>query len=147
MRTALFVLMGATLVATAPAVARAQAPVDTRPGAIGRDRDDARRSRYRDGGWDWERGRDDRNDRDAREDRRGNGYGWGRDDDWKRYEREQRDFDKRSRRWNGRQWNAFHACERDLWRRSRWDRNDSRREVLYERRLIRDYCERRVSRW
>lgn len=155
MRTALFVLIGATLVATAPLVARAQAPVDARPGGVSRDRDDAhrsrdrddaRRSRDRDGGWDWERGRDDRNNRDARDDRPGYGYGLGRDD-WKRYEKEQRDFDKRSRRWNNRQWNAFRACERDLWRRSRWDRNDGRREVLYERRRIRDYCERRVSRW
>lgn len=138
MRTALFALMGAALLATSPAVSLAQAPVNPRPGAVTRDRDNDRRSRDRDDRWDWERGRDDR---------RGNGYGWGRDDDWRRYEREQRDFDKRSRRWNRRQWDAFRSCERDLWRRSRWDLRDTRREALYERRRIRDYCERRVSRW
>ncbi len=141
MRTALFALIGAALLATSPAVARAQAPVDPRPGGVTRDRNDR---------WDWERGRDDRRDdrrNDRYDDRRGNGYGWGRDDDWKRYEREQRDFEKRSRRWNRRQWDAFRACERDLWRRSRWDMRDTRREALYERRRIRDYCERRVSRW
>ncbi len=153
MRTALFALIGAALVATTPVVARAQAPVDGRVGGVSRDRDASGRTRDRDGGWDWERGRDDRDDRndrdrrDARENKRGNGHGWGRNDDWKLYEREQRDFDRRTRRWSSRQWNAYRACERDLWRRSRWDRNDGRREALYERRRIRDYCERRVDRW
>ncbi len=146
MRTALYALFGAALLATAPAVVRAQAPVDPRSGGVTRDRDDARRTRDRNGGWDWERGRNDRGNRDARDDRRDNGYGWGRNDDWKRYEREERAFEKRSRRWSNRQWNAYRACERDLWRRSRWDRTDSRREALYERRRIRDYCERRVGR-
>ncbi|MEP7382441.1 MAG: hypothetical protein ABI910_12175 [Gemmatimonadota bacterium] len=151
MRTALFALIGAALVATTPVVARAQSPVDIRPGGVSRDRDASGRTRDRDGRWDWERGRDDRNDRndrndrdrrDARNDRRGYGH-----DDWKVYEREQRDFDRRTHRWSSRQWNAYRTCERDLWRRSRWDRNDSRREALSERRRIRDYCERRVSRW
>jgi hypothetical protein len=145
MRIALFALLGATLLAGTPAITVAQRPIDgdlrDRVRDVILDRDNSQRSRDRDGRWDWERD-DDR--RRSRGDDRGR---WGRNDDWKVYEREQRDFDKRTRRWSRRQWDAFRDCERDLWRRSRWDRNDSRREGLYERRRIRNYCESRVSRW
>jgi len=167
MRIAMFATIAATLLATAPTLATAQqseSELRARVRDMVLDRD--QQSRARDGRWDWERGRDadDRGD-DARrrdDDRRrddewrregdrgrggGWGWGWGRNDEWKRYEREQREFDRRTRHWSRRQWNAFRDCERDLWRRSRWDRNDSRREVLFERRRIRDYCERRVDRW
>ncbi|MCC6774224.1 MAG: hypothetical protein IT360_23770 [Gemmatimonadaceae bacterium] len=149
-------VIGLTLIAATPATGDAQRPDDgslrDRVRGVLQDRDDAARSRSRDGRLDWERGRDKdrRNDRDYdrnRRDTRGYGYGYGRNDDWKAYEREQREFDRRTRRWNGRQWIAFRSCERDLLRRTRWDRNDGRREELRERRRIRDYCERRVSRW
>ena len=160
MRRALLATIGLTLILAAPATGQSQRRDDgslrDRVRGVLQDRDDADRSRSRDGRWDWERGRDNdrdnnrdnnrNNDRNSR-DNRGYGYSYDRNADWKAYEREQRDFDRRARRWNSRQWNAFRSCERDLLRRARWDRNDSRREELRERRRIRDYCERRVSRW
>ncbi|MBK6488281.1 MAG: hypothetical protein IPF98_15785 [Gemmatimonadetes bacterium] len=156
MRRALLATIGLTLILAAPATGQSQRRDDgslrDRVRGVLQDRDDADRSRRRDGRWDWERGRDNdrdnnrNNDRNSR-DNRGYGYSYDRNADWKAYEREQRDFDRRARRWNSRQWNAFRSCERDLLRRARWDRNDSRREELRERRRIRDYCERRVSRW
>lgn len=159
MRIALLATMAATLLAATSTLAVAQqadSELRSRVRDMVLDRDAP--SRSRDGRWDWERGRDDdrrrdearRRDEDWRRDNdrgRGIGWGWGRSDDWKAYEREQREFDRRTRHWSRRQWDAFRDCERDLWRRSRWDRNDSRREVLWERRRIRDYCERRVRRW
>jgi hypothetical protein len=172
MRIALLAVMASTMMATSARQGVAQ----QRPPSEGEIRDRVRsaesnrdaRSSDRDGRWDWDRGRDRDRDRDRNRDRdrdrdrerdreraraeaearrydRGNG--WGRDYDRRAFERDQRDFDKRARRWNRFQWDAFRDCERDLWRRSRWDRNDSRLEVLWERARIREYCERRVSRW
>lgn len=148
MRIALFALMATSVLAVSPRVSAAQR-VPSEGEVRSRERDvDVERGRN--DRWDWDRNRDKNRDRDRYDDRRDNrgiGWGYGRDDDWKAYEREQRDFERRSRRWNRYQWDAFRACERDLWRRSRWDRVDTRREAIRERRRIRDYCERRVSRW
>lgn len=154
MRIAVLATISFALCTATPATGHAQRPDDgrlrDRVRGVLQDRDDATQARSRDGRWDWERGRDNArdNDRNRQDNRRdGYGYGYGRNDDWKAYEREQRDFDRRTRRWNGRQWDAFRSCERDLLRRARWDRNDSRREEIRERRRIRDYCAHRVSRW
>ncbi|MBK8061472.1 MAG: hypothetical protein IPK33_27280 [Gemmatimonadetes bacterium] len=150
MRIALFALMATSVLAVSPRVSAAQR-VPSEGEVRSRERDvDVERGRN--DRWDWDRNRDKNRDRDRdryddRRDNRGIGWGYGRDDDWKAYEREQRDFERRSRRWNRYQWDAFRDCERDLWRRSRWDRVDTRREAIRERRRIRDYCERRVSRW
>ncbi|MBK6308107.1 MAG: hypothetical protein IPN16_00870 [Gemmatimonadetes bacterium] len=148
MRIALFALMATSVLAVSPRVSAAQR-VPSEGEVRSRERDvDVERGRN--DRWDWDRNRDKNRDRDRYDDRRDNrgiGWGYGRDDDWKAYEREQRDFERRSRRWNRYQWDAFRDCERDLWRRSRWDRVDTRREAIRERRRIRDYCERRVSRW
>ena len=156
MRIALFALMATSVLAASPRVSAAQR-VPSEGEVRSRERDvDVERGRN--DRWDWDRNRDKNRDRDRdrdrnrdryddRRDNRGIGWGYGRDDDWKAYEREQRDFERRSRRWNRYQWDAFRDCERDLWRRSRWDRVDTRREAIRERRRIRDYCERRVSRW
>ena len=146
MRIALFALMATSVLAVSPRVSAAQR-VPSEGEVRSRERDVERGRNDR---WDWDRNRDKNRDRDRYDDRRDNrgiGWGYGRDDDWKAYEREQRDFERRSRRWNRYQWDAFRDCERDLWRRSRWDRVDTRREAIRERRRIRDYCERRVSRW
>ena len=154
MRIALFALMATSVLAVSPRVSAAQR-VPSEGEVRSRERDVERGRNDR---WDWDRNRDKNRDRDRdrdrnrdryddRRDNRGIGWGYGRDDDWKAYEREQRDFERRSRRWNRYQWDAFRDCERDLWRRSRWDRVDTRREAIRERRRIRDYCERRVSRW
>ena len=147
MRIALFALMATSVLAVSPRVSAAQR-VPSEGEVRSRERDvDVERGRN--DRWDWDRNRDKNRDRDRYDDRRDNrgiGWGYGRDDDWKAYEREQRDFERRSRRWNRYQWDAFRDCERDLWRRSRWDRVDTRREEFGERRRIRDYCERRVSR-
>ena len=114
---------------------------------------DANRSRGRDGNWDWDRARDNDRDRDRDEYRRARndsrGYGWGRNNDHRDFERRQRDFEKRTRRWNNVQWRMYRNCEDDLLRQARWDRFDSRRDDRWERERIRDICERRVwgSRW
>ncbi len=169
MRTALTVLIASAVIALAPAVSNAQqrdGELRSRVRDMVLDRDaGAARSRDRTGSWDWERNRDanrsanrdwerqrDR-DRDRYENRAGNrgngrgyGYGVGRNDERKAYERAQRDFERRTRNWNRYQWDAFRDCERDMWQRSRWDRNDSRSDSPWERQRIRDYCESRVSR-
>ena len=169
MRIALFALMATSILAVSPRVSAAQrvpsqGEVRSRERDVVIERDRDTRARDRNERWDWDRNRDKDRDRDRdrardrardrdrdrydnRNDNRGVGWGYGRDDDWKAYEREQREFEKRSRRWNRYQWDAYRDCERDLWRRSRWDRVDTRREAIRERRRSRESCERRVARW
>ena len=118
-------------------------------------RADANRSRGRDGKWEWDRARDNDRDRDrdrdeyrrARNDSRG--YGWGRNNDLRDFERRQRDFEKRTRHWNSLQWRVYRNCEEDLLFQARWDRFDGRRDDRWERERIRDICERRAkgARW
>lgn len=132
-----------------------------------KDRDD-RRDRDRDRQRELERARERARDRaDSRyghdnrryDDRRyGNrGYGnrgydyrnydgWGVDDR-REFEKRDRDFTKRTRRWNATQWRMFENCTDDMRRRLRRDQVDTRREEILQRDRIRDYCERRVRDW
>lgn len=138
---------------------REHASAHARDQARDRERDQARaeanRSRSRDGKWEWDRARDNDRDRDrdrdeyrrARNDSRG--YGWGRNNDLRDFERRQRDFEKRTRHWNSLQWRVYRNCEEDLLFQARWDRFDGRRDDRWERERIRDICERRAkgARW
>jgi len=166
MRTALSVLMASAVFAISPVAGNAQprgGDLPSRVRDVITDRGNAPASRGRDGSWDWERSRDaDRSsnrdwerdrDRDRRDDRvynrgKGRGYGWGiSKQEQKAWERSQRDFERRSRNWSRYQWEAYRECERDMYRRSRWDRYDAgQREAMRERIRIRDYCESRVGR-
>ena len=139
--------------------ARDHASAHARDQARDREREqaraDANRSRGRDGKWEWDRARDNDRDRDrdrdeyrrARNDSRG--YGWGRNNDLRDFERRQRDFEKRTRHWNSLQWRVYRNCEEDLLFQARWDRFDGRRDDRWERERIRDICERRAkgARW
>ena len=139
--------------------ARDHASAHARDQARDREREQARaeanRSRGRDGKWEWDRARDNDRDRDrdrdeyrrARNDSRG--YGWGRNNDLRDFERRQRDFEKRTRHWNSLQWRVYRNCEEDLLLQARWDRFDGRRDDRWERERIRDICERRAkgARW